>query len=92
MSTFRDATARAIVRGFHPLSHETHRPMPEPERVDFHLADAVLDMPEMQAIRKALREVDRYWWIEGNWDRGEWLRTSAELPESVIAWVLDGES
>lgn len=41
-------------------------------------ADAMLAMPEMQAIRKALQtafEYERY--------------LTRELPESVIAWVLD---
>ncbi len=86
MSAFQDAVAEVLPNVLKTTNPKVGAAM------QGDMATAVLAMPEMQAIRKALQEVDRYWWIEGNWDRGEWLRTSAELPESVIAWVLDGES
>ncbi len=54
-------------------------------------ADAVLAMPEMQAIRKALRNMyDTRVRECGYGAAHEWLR-ALNLPLSVIAWVLEGE-
>ena len=57
-------------------------------------ADAVLAMPEMQSIRKALRDMC----ASIDFAHGEPLRHGDEdrlasygLPASVIAWVLEGE-
>jgi hypothetical protein len=47
-------------------------------------ADAVLAMPEMQAIRKALRHVASL-----HINPRSYLAAFG-LPESVIAWVMDG--
>ena len=54
-------------------------------------ADAVLAMPEMQSIRKALRNMyDTRVRECGYGAAHEWLR-ALNLPLSVIAWVLEGE-
>ena len=52
------------------------------------LANAVLAMPELQAIRKALHEVAGQ---RGYYDLAESL-ADLDLPPSVVAWVLDGET
>jgi hypothetical protein len=82
MSTFRDAIAEAACGAWD-----------RPGRfIDEDVADAVLDMPEMQAIRKALRVDADLHSIVADMTPAEWLRKIVRLPQSVIAWVLDGET
>jgi len=58
---------------------------------NFKVADAVLAMPEMQAVRSALRNLyDTRVRECGYGAAHEWLR-ALNLPLSVIAWVLEGE-
>jgi hypothetical protein len=64
-------------------------------RIDV-IADAVLAMPEMEAIKEALADMTRpyRWSVINDAHRLEGHRYNlAEigLPESVIAWVLDGD-
>ena len=57
------------------------------------VADAVLAMPEMQAIRKLLFDVaeagtESYWYTsQESAAQRAWLRRR-NIPESVIEWVL----
>ncbi len=52
-------------------------------------ADAVLDLPEMQAIRAALRaQAERDWRERGCTPLDESLSDIHHLPPSVVAWVL----
>jgi len=56
-----------------------------------HLADAVLAMPELQAIRKALHDYGRealYLW-PGCGTVGNALLYECDLPPSVVAWVIE---
>ncbi len=80
MSTFRDAIAERCAA----------KSGPSP----WNKADAVLDMPEMQAIRQWLRGFG----MDGtNHDHccDQCLSMMGEkygVPDSVIAWVMDGDS
>ncbi len=63
--------------------------------IDEDVADAVLAMPEMQAIRKALHmscafSVDNFGLT--NEDRMAIMDTVFSLPLEVCLWVLDGDS
>jgi hypothetical protein len=78
MSTFRDAIAVRCAAKSGPSPWKK--------------ADAVLAMPEMQAIRKALRVDADLHSIVADMTPAEWLRKIVRLPQSVIAWVLDGET
>lgn len=93
MSTFRDAIANAVVRGFYAMSGGDPTELAEsdisPNSGDLTLADAVLAMPEMEAIRKVLKAVGDMG--IGVVDDEFVMTTLYELPESVDAWVLRGD-
>ena len=83
MTEFRDAIANVL----------DNVPMHEDHGFDFHdqseQADAVLAMPEMEAVRTALREVlvlldtiAPQYWVPEVYDAFDLL------PESARAWVL----
>jgi hypothetical protein len=84
VTQFHEAISRAVHRDDAAFGHSPGRD---------EVCDVVLDMPEMQAIKSALRTaaqdvVDSY----HNWPD---LRSTLEgslfrLPESVIEWVMDG--
>jgi hypothetical protein len=82
MSTFRDAIAQAI--------NDTVWAELEPTPENLTEADAVLAMPEMQAIRKAL--------AFGGEALTDYMKSpdvglrSIDVPEHIIAWVLDGDT
>ena len=80
MSELRDAIADEVVTSSNQAAYDT--------------ADRVLACDEMQAIRKALRNMC----ASIDFAHGEPLRHGDEdrlasygLPASVIAWVLEGE-
>ena len=77
MSELRDAIADEVVTSSNQAAYDT--------------ADRVLACDEMQAIRKALRNMyDTRVRECGYGAAHEWLR-ALNLPLSVIAWVLEGE-
>jgi hypothetical protein len=84
MSTFRDAIASTLWLGGDL----------DTEGVSVMAADTVLDMPEMQAIRKALLHAShnaaRHAYPDGRPDLRlrRYMEHNCHLPESVIAWVL----
>jgi hypothetical protein len=100
VSEFRDAIAKSIeddweveVETVHPHDDAPYALVAILATPD-ELADSLLAMPEMQAIRKAL--------IRATYNAALWsypaapeppmatyMRERCELPESVIAWVLD---
>jgi len=78
MTAFRDAIYLAAREGIDANGH-----------FDREVADVVLDMPEMQAIKSAL--LDRYVptaWFNRQHDVGERNMRAAGLPGPVIEWVL----
>lgn len=52
-------------------------------------ADTILAMPEMEAIRVALRDLTASWHHHAG---AAVLRDAYHLPQSVIDWVLGGPS
>ena len=76
MSELRDAIAGELRRYCHEGDD------------DRYAAEDVLDLAELQAIRKALHEVAGQ---RGYYDLAESL-ADLDLPPSVVAWVLDGET
>jgi len=78
MTAFRDAIYLAAREGIDANGH-----------FDREVADVVLDMPEMQAIKTAL--LDRFAplaWSDPQPDVSEWDMRVAGLPDSIIEWVL----
>lgn len=69
----------AIMRQVDPLHEDATAYRPE------GVAIAVLAMPEMQAIRRALRSDGVDWCCEDCWLK--WAQPF-DLPQSVIDWVL----
>ena len=53
------------------------------------MADAILAMPEMEAIRVALRDLTASWHHHAG---AAVLRDAYHLPQSVIDWALGGPS
>ena len=85
MSTFRDAIANTLMEQW----PNTITRM-DAARVT---SDAVLDTPEMQAIRKALWNLAAMHALEASdTDTTADVVARLNLPESVIAWVLDGDT
>jgi hypothetical protein len=86
MSTFRDAIAEAVADTYGDLVRYT-------TAHDEEISAAVLNMPEMQAIRSALRTVCvEYEWCAPGPPDWSTILGDLRLPESVIAWVLDGDA
>ncbi len=88
MSDFRDAIAGAVCGAWGADGSQY---------LDEDVADSILATPEMQAIREALRHAcwnaARHRFPHGNPSMilEAYLRKVVRLPESVIAWVLDGD-
>jgi hypothetical protein len=76
VTEFRDAIAAAV-----------HLPGVSEANRSWLQANDVLAMPEMIAIRRALRADDEWCCVDCFKDWAE----KYDLPESVIAWVLDGD-
>jgi hypothetical protein len=83
--TFREAIAAT--------TFNSHDPLPAITNNRFWIADAVLAMPEMEAIREAL--FDAYHpvqWVTADGPGGAHRRNmedAGHLPKSVIDWVLE---
>ena len=82
MSEFRDAIAAALAQPYCANA------------VSFYEASSVLAMPEMQAIRKALLHATynaarHAYPAAPEPPMATYMRERCELPDSVIAWVLD---
>ncbi len=85
MSTFRDAIAQAI--------NDTVWAELEPTPENLTEADAVLAMPEMQAIRKTLQALIAIHGLSPTHPYARtWLTARTDLHKSVIDWVLDGDT
>ena len=63
---------------------------PDVLQLDFNCADAVLASPPLQAIRAALKDFCDEMTFADGYD-AEWWLIHYDLPESVIAWVLEAD-
>ena len=83
MSTLRDVIAGAVCGAWGADGSQY---------LDEDVADSILATPEMQAIRKALRALIAIHGLSPTHPLTRTWRTArTDLPESVIAWVLDGD-
>ena len=87
---FRDAIARSMNDYLHARTIGTTSSAPFISTTARAIETAILAMPQMQAIRRALR------WLASdnagtNLDRRVYLAFVHELSDDVIAWVLDGD-
>lgn len=95
MSTFRDDLADVIHDDF-----DFANPWATWRQIEQRCADAILAMPEMQAIRKALvRLAPCAWHVEMRGETGSKLARNRmiaaleglDVPRSVIDWVLEDQ-
>lgn len=84
MSTFHDALERKIAVALDYDDFIGNSPSSE------NIAVAVLSMPEMEAIRNVLRDNAEY--FDATYASPLDALIDWELPESVIDWVMDGET
>lgn len=89
MTDFRDVIARAA--GLMTCTCGVCMPNVD----DYASADAILAMPEMQAIRALLLNMVENnavgWWDFGGTEAGRTYLRRRGAPESVIAWVVGDE-
>lgn len=82
-SEFRDVLTRVITEAVDDVVHTDMALFS-----DEGCADEILATPEMQAIRRTLRE---HCWYLLDEDAAEYATSDSRLPASVIEWVLGDE-